>query len=213
MSVNLLPDTSSHPDQILGFLDSAMTAATGSPYSQTSFADPNGTLPPWMTYTSTGTGTTQDRNILVINVGSMVAALGTNIQAQLYSIYIGSNSTTEPASPATASDPGVAIIGTSDLHLFTAGLSIVSNQTLYLLDSVNQVPATGTKPATSIFAPDIRYGISGVNPVVGLVGQVSIDPASSTSSATGFSRSPCRSCTSAGSATRSRVCGSSGAPS
>jgi hypothetical protein len=181
VNVNLLPDTSSHPDQILGFPDSATTAATGSPYSQTSSADPNETLPAWMTYTSTGTGTTQDRNILVINVGSMVAALGTN--AQLYSIYIGSNPTTEPVTPFTASDPGVALTGTSDLHLFTAGLSIVSNQTLYLLDSVNQVPAVGAKPATSIFAPDIRYGISGVNPVVGLVGQVSIDPASTTSSA------------------------------
>ena len=33
-------------------------------------------LPPWMNYTSTATGTSQDRNILVINVGAMVTAFG-----------------------------------------------------------------------------------------------------------------------------------------
>ncbi len=66
----------------------------------------------------------------------MVTALGN--PAQLYSIYIGSNPTTEPASPATASDPGIAITGTKDLSMFTSGLSIVANQTLYLLDYFNQ---------------------------------------------------------------------------
>ena len=177
ISVNViaLPDTSSQPDQILGFLDSAATTTT---YSQTSYADPAGTLPAWMTYTSTGTGTASDRNILAINVGAMAAALGTNIQSQLYSIYVGSNPTTEPVIPATANDPGIAITGTSDLSLFTQGLSIVSNQTLYLLDSFNQ---GATKPATSIYAPDVRYGISGVTPNTTLTGQVSVDQASTAS--------------------------------
>ena len=58
--------------------------------------------------------------------------------SQLYSIYVGSNPTTEPLSPATTSDPGIAITGANDLSAFTNGLSIVSNQTLYLLDVFNQ---------------------------------------------------------------------------
>ena len=42
VGVNFLPDTNTpgQPDQILGFLDSAATAATGSPYTQISYADP-----------------------------------------------------------------------------------------------------------------------------------------------------------------------------
>src|SRR6202043_3781297 len=48
VNVIVLPDTAGNPDQILGFLDSA---ATTTPYSQTSYADPAGNLPAWMTYT------------------------------------------------------------------------------------------------------------------------------------------------------------------
>src|ERR1700730_9399412 len=172
VQVIVMPDTSGHPDQILGVLDSTGTTTT---FTQASYAA--GGLPAYMTYTSTGTGTSADRNILVMNIGAMVAALGN--PAQLYSIYIGSNPTTEPASPATASDPGFAITGTNDLSKFTSGLSIVANQTLYLLDQFNQVkvPATGLLPPASVYAPDIRYGISGVNPnSVALTGQVSADP-------------------------------------
>jgi hypothetical protein len=174
VNVIVLPDTAGNPDQILGFLDSA---ATTTPYSQTSYADPAGNLPAWMTYTSTGT--TPGRNILMINVGLMVSTLDTALgstPAQLYSFYVGSNPTTEPLSPATTSDPGVAITGASDLSAFTNGLSIVSNQTLYLLDTFNQV---ATQYATSIFAPDVRYGISGVNPAsTTIIGQISVDQAS-----------------------------------
>ena len=168
--------TSGQPDQILGFLDSAATAATGSPYTQISYADPTTTLPSWLTYTSTGsTGSTPARNILVINVGAMVTALGSP-PSQLYSIYVGSNPTTEPLSPATTSDPGIAITGANDLSAFANGLSIVSNQTLYLMDVFNQ---GATQNATSIFAPDVRYGISGTTPTsTTIVGQVSVDQAS-----------------------------------
>jgi hypothetical protein len=178
VGVNFLPDSSSppQPDQILGFLDSATTPATGSPYTQLSYGDPNSTLPSWLTYTSTGsTGSTPARNILIINVAAMVTALGSP-PAQLYSIYVGSNPMTEPLIPATTSDPGVAITGANDLSAFSSGLSIVSNQTLYLLDVFNQ---GATKFATSIFAPDVRYGISGITPAsTTIVGQVSVDQAS-----------------------------------
>jgi hypothetical protein len=172
VKVIVLPDTSALPDRILGVPDSG-----GTTFVQASYAA--GGLPPYMIYTSTGTGTSADRNILVIDIGAMVTALGPGLQSQLYSIYIGSNPTTEPATPSTAADPGIAINDTKDLSAFTSGLSIVTNQTLYLLDSVNQGT---TKPPVSIYAPDIRYGISGVNPTVNLTGQVSVDPASTTSS-------------------------------
>ena len=102
----------------------------------------------------------------------------TALASQLYSLYVGSNPTTEPLSPATASDPGVAITGANDLSAFTSGLSIVSNQTLYLLDAFNQ-NTSSTQYATSIFAPDVRYGISGVTPAsTTIVGQISVDQAS-----------------------------------
>jgi hypothetical protein len=181
VNVNFLPDSLGQPDQILGFLDSAANPATNcptsSPYTQISWGDPNSNLPPWLTYTSTGsTGSTPARNILIINIGAMVTALGS--PSQLYSIYVGSNPTAEPPlilSPPSTS-PGVAITGTYDLSAFTNGLSIVSNQTLYLLDAFNQV---ATQYATSIFAPDVRYGISGITPAsTTIVGQVSVDQAS-----------------------------------
>jgi len=156
-----LPDPSSSPDQILGFPDSAAT--TNQTFTQTSIA--SGGLPPYMNYTSTATG---DRNILVIDVGNMVNALGS--PARLYSIYIGSNPTTEPNNPSTASDPGVAIMNTTDLSAFTSGLSIVTNQTLYLLGEFNQV----TPVPTSLYAPQVRYGISPTNLQVKLTGQVAV---------------------------------------
>jgi hypothetical protein len=181
VSVNYLQDTSSLTDQILGFLDSTTTAATGSPYSQASYADglANGRLPAYMNYTSTGVG---DRNVLVIDVPTMVSTLGSGTPAQdstqLYSVYIGSNPTIEPATPFTTSDPGVAITNTNDLHLFLYGLSIVSNQTVYLLGSFNQVNLTGgtLPPPTSIYAPQVRYGMSGAIAPVALAGQISVDP-------------------------------------
>jgi len=62
--------------------------------------------------------------------------------------------------------------------LFTNGLSIVTNQTLYLLDSFNQV---APMYPTSVYAPQVRYGMSGAITNVSLTGQISVD---STSSAT-----------------------------
>jgi hypothetical protein len=183
VKIYVLPDTASpsQPNQIqiLGIADPATPTIT---YSQAYSGDiSNWPSPPsWMTYTSTRSG---DRNLLVIDVGNMVNSLGPGNQAELYSIYIGSNPTTEPATAATSSDPGIAIANTNDLHLFTTGLSIVSNQTLYLLDSFNQI-ANPTQPPASLYAPQVRYGMSDLIANVSLTGQVSIDPASSAPSAT-----------------------------
>jgi len=156
VQIIVLSDPSSSPDQILGFPDSAATTTT---FTQTSIA--TGGLPPYMNYTSTAAG---DRNILAIDVVNMVKALGSGLPAQLYSIYIGSN-------PTTASDPGIAITDTHDLSTFTSGLSIVTNQTLYLLDAFNQGT---TQPPTSLYAPQVRYGISAINSEVNLTGQVAV---------------------------------------
>ena len=114
----------------------------------------------------------------------LLALSATQAAQQLYSIYIGRNPAIEPAtvpSPLKFTDLGVAITNTNDLSAFSNGLSIVSNQTLYLLEAFNQVtiPLTGLIPATSIFAPDIKYGISGINPSATTVtGQTSLDQAS-----------------------------------
>jgi hypothetical protein len=157
-----LPDITSCPDQILGFLDSAGTTLT---YTQTSVAAPN--LPPYMNYTSSST-TTGDHNILIIDVGNMVTALAAasgSSAAQLYSIYVGSN-------PTTLSDPNIGITDTNDLHTFTSGFSIVTNQPLYLIDSFNQV--TPTVIPTSVYAPQVSYGISAIALQVNLTGQVAV---------------------------------------
>lgn len=182
VSITHLADTTGAPDQILGFPDSSGTTTT---YTQTSYysggsysggVPPSGGLPPYLIYTSTNAGTSPNQNVLVINISGLVNALGN--PSQLYSIYIGSNPTTEPASPSTASDPAIAITGTSDLSAFTNGLSIVSNQMLYFLSPFNQGPANNPKSVpASVYAPDIRYGVSGVNPSsVALTGQIAIDP-------------------------------------
>ena len=214
------PDTTTLPDQIMGFSDpttptvvwqqnsaswpplntpaapwnSATTTYTGTaPASVVTYlggtwvavAPVTGTepgvtsgqwvqVPPYLTYTSTAsTPTIPGQNILVIDVGKMVATLGAGtlvqMAPQLYSIYIGSNPSTEPASPPTSNDPGVAITNTHDLSAFTSGLSLVSNQTLYLLDTFNQVTP---KVPTSLYAPQIRYGTSLTNPHINLQGQV-----------------------------------------
>jgi hypothetical protein len=177
VTIVVLSDPLALPDQILGFPDSAGTTYT---YSQLYNGDPAGNLPSYLSYTSTGTGTGVppggvDRNLLVVDVLNMVPALGTGVYGQLYSIYVGSKPTTEPATPYTSSDPGVGITDTQDLGVFSPnGLSIVSNQTLYLLDSFNQGTVT---PPTSIYAPQVLYGMSGAVGYVSLKGQVSVDPA------------------------------------
>jgi hypothetical protein len=185
-------DTTNRPDQLLGFLDSTATHTT---YAQGYTGDTTGngnaayawpTAPSWMNYTSTGTA---DRNLLIIDIPTMVSTLGTGTasvdSAQLYSVYVGSSPTVEPATPPSPTpppytEPGIGITNCNDLSLFTSGLSIVTNQTLYLLGSFNQVNITGgtLPPPTSIYAPEVRYGMSGAISPVTLAGQVSVDPSS-----------------------------------
>jgi hypothetical protein len=124
----------------------------------------------------------------------MVQQLGN--PAQLYSIYIGNPPNPPDSSSPPYNYPGIAITNTHDLttiidskgnqqpFLFSSGLSIVANQALYLLDSFNQIIPAGatTRPPTSIYAPQIRYGLSGINSQVNsqintqasLIGQVAV---------------------------------------
>jgi hypothetical protein len=194
VTINYSPDTSQLPDQILGFQDADASFAAPFVYQQTSYqqelSSPNH-LGPFLTYWSTNTGTGpapggSDRNVLEIDIQNLYAFMATSgfgspAPGQLYSIYVGSNQYTEPDSiPSyTTSDPGVAIKDAADLSNFSPnGLSIVTNQTLYLMDYFNQgilVP----RPPTSIYAPQLRYGLSGAIPTVALTGQISVDAASS----------------------------------
>jgi hypothetical protein len=182
VQIMVLSDAAKLPDQLLGFPDSAAT--TNTTFTQTSMAA--GGLPAYMTYTSSANG---DRNILVIDIKNMVAALGTTTGVnalvqnapQLYSVYVGSNPGTEPATlpsplPPPYAEPGIAITDTNDLSAFTSGFSIVTNQNLYLLDSFNQV---APKFPTSMYAPEVRYGMSGALTNVTLTGQMSVDAVSS----------------------------------
>jgi hypothetical protein len=105
-------DTTNRPDQLLGFLDSAATHTT---YAQGYTGDTTGngnaanawpSAPSWMNYTSTGTA---DRNLLVIDIPTMVSTLGTGTPSvdstQLYSVYVGSSPTVEPATPPSPLPP------------------------------------------------------------------------------------------------------------
>jgi len=126
----------------------------------------------FMTCTSTGTGiATQDCNILQIDIGKLIAQLGLSAP-QVYSIYIGYNPTQPPNVGTTSL--GVAITGAGDLSAFTNGLSIVTKHRLYLIGDFNQKPTPSTAPSTSIYAPDVRYGISGAAPQLTITGRVSV---------------------------------------
>jgi hypothetical protein len=166
VTINYQPDTANppQPDQILGFKD-PLPYSTGS-FSATA-ASTNGNDP------ASRYGINYTNNILVVDVFKMVQALGKDSgtsPAQLYSIYF------------STTNSSVAIRDTRDLSAFTSGLSIVTNQTLYLLDAFNQgtqQPPTRTQqPPTSIYAPHIRYGIrdgtSTVSPQVKLTGQMAM---------------------------------------
>jgi hypothetical protein len=177
VTISYLPDTVSppQPDQILGFPDNSAAVKSVNFLPTSTTAPPNSRLDKYgIHYTSNPTG---NRTILIINVLQMVQTLGN--PAQLYSIYIGN----PPNPPDPSTNPGIAITGTNDLSSFTSGLSIVTNQTLYLFDSFNQGqkdPTTGllipgTVVPTSLYAPEIRHGISvqnsQINPQVNLISQ------------------------------------------
>jgi hypothetical protein len=176
-TVNYFPDAAipATPDAVLGIADTAPGWKPSLTHMQKNLASPWVPAQTFMTFTSTGTGiATQDCNILQIDIGRLLTQLAFPA-SQLYSIYIGYQPT---VSPVNSNPPalGIAITGCSDLSAFTNGLSIVTKHRLYLIGDYNQVPipSTGTLPSTSIYAPDVRYGISGAAPQLTITGRVSV---------------------------------------
>jgi hypothetical protein len=87
-----------------------------------------------------------------------------------------------------------ALLGLLTPGPFTNGLSIVTTQRIYLVgggvlqglltaSGFNTVPwpnppdPTNPYPATSIYAPDVRYGMSSVTPTIAVKGQISVSQA------------------------------------
>jgi hypothetical protein len=163
-----------------------------------------GTFANFFLYTSTATGV-QDCNVLEIDLLQMYVALGLD-PAQYYSIYIGCNPSQTPNGGNT-NFPNIVIKDADDLTgttlqagtpspRFDNGLSIVTTQRIYLVgggsattgltaSGFNTVPwptpadPNNPYPATSIYAPDVRYGMSSstITPQIAVTGQVSVSQA------------------------------------
>ncbi|MBV8216560.1 MAG: hypothetical protein JOZ08_25360 [Verrucomicrobia bacterium] len=198
VTISYLPDAFGQPDAMFGVLDSAIGWTTCT-YQQTSNASGGGHLVrsdgspcDFLLYTSTSTGVAgQDQNILEIDLKNMFAASGLSIlglsQSQCYSIYISAPAASNTNNTAYAQDTayanvGVTITDCDDLGLFTNGLSIVSPQRLYLTGNFNNGGSgnngtTGVKVATSVYTPELRYGIDGLPSQIALAGQISISQA------------------------------------
>lgn len=62
-------------------------------------------------------------------------------------------------------------------------ISLVTAQPVYLTGSFNNVPySNGSYPPTSVYAPDLRYGIDGAPVQINMTGQVSISQVNQSSS-------------------------------
>jgi hypothetical protein len=122
--------------------------------------------------------------------------------AECYSIYIGCNPSQTP-NGGNANYPNIVIKDADDLTgttqqvgnpspAFTNGLSIVSTQRIYIVGGANQqsgLTASGFNtvpwpnpppdpnnpyPATSIYAADVRYGMTSITPTIAITGQISV---------------------------------------
>jgi hypothetical protein len=163
----------------------------------------------FLLYTSTATGN-QDCNVLEIDLLQMYVSLGLN-PAECYSIYIGCNPSQAPNSVnPNPSYPSIVIKDADDLTgqtkqagdpspRFSNGLSIVSTQRIYLVGGANQQTGLNNSgfntvawqtppdpsnpyPATSIYAPDVRYGMTDLIPTIAVTGQISVSQATPGSS-------------------------------
>jgi hypothetical protein len=157
----------------------------------------------FLLYTSTATGV-QDCNVLEIDLLQMYATLGLN-PAQCYSIYIGCNPSQTP-NGGNPNFPNIVLKDADDLTGSTAqlgaatpgpfnnGLSIVTTQRIYVVGGgilqgtltasgfntvawPNPPDPNNPYPATSIYAPDVRYGMSSATPQIAVTGQISVSQA------------------------------------
>jgi hypothetical protein len=203
VTLSYLPDVSGQPDSMFGVLDSA-TGWTTRTYQQTSNATGNGYLVRtddhsnspcnFFVYTTTASGVSgQDINILEIDLQNLYANLAL-VPSQCYSIYVSAplaQNTSNTAYPQNTNfaNVGVALTDGDDLGLFTNGLSMVSPQRVYLTGSFNNggsgvTGASGIKVATSVYAPDLRYGIDQSPVQINMAGQISISQVNESSGTT-----------------------------
>jgi len=185
----------------------SQTSNAANSASPGSLTNSSGTTANFLLYTGTATGVQgQDCNVLEIDLLRMYNTLGLN-PAQCYSIYIGCSNPYQ--NMGNSNYPNIVIKDADDLTgstqqlgggspSFTNGLSIVSTQRIYFVGSsilqngltgsgFNTVPwATPTDPnnpypASSVYAPDVRYGMSSAAPQIAVTGQISVSQATSNS--------------------------------
>jgi hypothetical protein len=153
---------------------------------------------------------TQDSNVLEIDLLQMYAALGLDPK-YYYSIYIGCNPVQPPNGannnyPGIVIKDADDLTGATAAFAgtppgpFTNGLSIVSTQRMYITGGGNAIQQPGLTasgfntvpwphppdpnnpyPSTSIYAPDLRYGMSDLVPTIAVKGQVSVSQATANS--------------------------------
>jgi hypothetical protein len=179
VTVNVYPLIGSGPSGVLGVASSA-TGWTTQTFAQSAATNPGFTIvvpgSNALIYTTTNTGVAaQDRNVLQIDLSQLFTIPGLTgvLASNIYSVYVG-YAPSNPPNTSSSTDIGVAITGATNLSQFTNGLSIVTKHRLYLLSPFNQ---GATQVPTSIYAPDIRYGISGVSPTTTVTGRISMGQA------------------------------------
>src|SRR4029077_4053892 len=166
----------------------------------------DGTTATFFLYTSTATGA-QDCNVLEIDLLRMYTSLGLNAAQcySIYIGCKDSNNVWQPPNGTDPNYPNIVIKDADDLTgttqqvgnpspAFTNGLSIVSTQRIYLVGGGSQqtgLNASGFNtvqwpnppdpsnpyPATSIYAPDVRYGMTNLTPTIAVTGQISVSQA------------------------------------
>lgn len=97
--------------------------------------------------------------------------------------YVNNPSIEKPPFPTTGGDMAVMLLNAKDLTMFSDGLSLVTNMRLIFADDVNITPTTAPPgvtvpageqyyPPLSFFAPEKRYGDSGIALKIDLDGQL-----------------------------------------
>jgi hypothetical protein len=158
------------------------------------------------TSTATGSSDTNVLEIDLLQMYRTLGITDPNLTpASCYSIYIQCPASQNPNNPnpqnlgiviKDADDlTGSAQLGNTSPGPFTNGLSILSTQRIYLAGGAIQqtgLPGSGfnavpwpnppdpsnpSYPATSIYAPDVRYGMTDLAPTIAVIGQVAVSQA------------------------------------
>lgn len=135
--------------------------------------------------------TSSGRPSLAVHIGRLKEYLASQ-KADQYEVnkslsinvdYVNNPSIQKPSFPSLATDLAVTLLDAKDLSMFTKGFSLVTNLRLVIADDTNIVAMTPPAelklpsgqdyfPPLSMFAPEKRYGDSGINVPVQLEGQL-----------------------------------------